>query len=89
MAKEHFFEISYVETAWYNSSTVKLSDKEYNKAIEEDNLDEVLHDLYWDDPYGPEVIQTTKPEYLIEKIDNVEKIKKLKEELSDFYDEDE
>jgi len=72
MAKEHFFEVSYVETAWYNSATIKLSDKEYNEAIEEDNLDEVLHNLYWDDPYGPEVIDTTKPEYFIEKVEKVE-----------------
>ena len=89
MAKEHFFEVSYVETAWYNSSAIKLSDKEYNKAIEEDNLDEVLQDLYWDDPYGPEVNETTKPEYFIEKVDDVEKIKELKQELHDYFDEEE
>ena len=72
MAKEHFFEVSYVETAWYNSAIIKLSEEQYNEAIEEDNLDEVLRDFYWDDPYGPEVIETTKPEYFIEKVEKVE-----------------
>lgn len=68
MAKKHILEVSYVETAWYNSSRIELSDKEYNKAIEEDNLKEVAKELYWDDPYGPEVIEITKPEYFIKKI---------------------
>jgi hypothetical protein len=63
MGKE--FDVSYVCSSWYDSRRIKLSDKEYDKAIQEDNLEEVLSELYWEE--NPEINEITKPEYFIEE----------------------
>ena len=65
MAKE--FEVSYVATSWYNDVIISLTEEAYNKAIENDNLDEVLQELYWESK--PDINSETKPEYFIEEVD--------------------
>lgn len=63
MAKE--FDVSYVCSTWYASRRIKLSNKEYDEAIKEDNLKEVLEEQYWEEE--PEEVEITKPEYFIEE----------------------
>tara|TARA_Y100000593_G_scaffold90641_1_gene177544 strand:- start:2933 stop:3181 length:249 start_codon:yes stop_codon:yes gene_type:complete len=82
MAKE--FEVSYVASCWYNNVIISLTEEAYNKAIENDNLDEVLQELYWDS--DPEITETTKSEYFIKKLEEhfiQELEKKLEKSLED------
>ena len=69
MAKD--FDVSFVETSWYNTVRIRLSNKEIEEAEENNNLQEVLKELYWDQAGAPpEIIETTKPEYFIEEVDD-------------------
>tara|TARA_B100000579_G_scaffold297985_1_gene248070 strand:+ start:54368 stop:54580 length:213 start_codon:yes stop_codon:yes gene_type:complete len=70
MAKD--FEVSFVETSWYSTTIIRLSNNEYEEAIKNDNLNEVLQELYWDDTSPPEITDTTKPEYFIEEVEKAE-----------------
>tara|TARA_Y100000310_G_scaffold201899_1_gene201970 strand:+ start:216 stop:425 length:210 start_codon:yes stop_codon:yes gene_type:complete len=58
------YEVSFCQTSWYQPKKVTLSNKEYAEAEKNGDLEDLIHELYWDQ----EPIETdcTKPQYFVE-----------------------